>query len=76
MKRLLVVLFSLASCAAVQSRPEAEVCPSPMSNAQYMSGAMQCRALCSSYGRDYEAFDLQCRCICQPEKRGAYSASL
>jgi len=67
MKRLLLILFSLASCAAIHPSgyEEAETCPSPMTQSQAESGIVRCRALCSSYARDFAGFGLDCKCYCR-----------
>ena len=79
-----LMLLVLASCVATTqdvrqanaSDEEALSCPSPMSNEQRMSGTVRCRAMCASYGRGFEVFDNACRCVCAPEARSGFSASL
>lgn len=70
MKRLLAVV-ALMSCATVPTHEE-ESCPSPMSDSQAARGAMECRALCSSYARDFAAFASDCKCYCMPAKGSGY----
>ena len=54
--------------ANASSWEEAASCPSNMSNEQKASGSVRCRAMCASYGRGFELFDSECRCICAPER--------
>jgi len=74
MKRLLIILFSFASCAATSrySYEESPTCPVQMTEEQHASGAVRCRAMCSSYGRDFASFDPDCKCRCAPAQ-GVYS---
>lgn len=67
----LVVSWLLSSsCATVGSNPyayeELESCPVSMTEQQHASGVVQCRAMCSSYGRDMHEFGKDCRCFCAP----------
>jgi len=64
MKRILAVLM-LAACATIPAGDEPP-CPYPMSEDQLRSGVMQCRALCSSWGRDIDHFRTDCKCVCRP----------
>ena len=68
---LAVVMSMLAwSCATTASNPHAyaemEACPSSMTDEQHQSGVVRCRALCSSYGRDFAEYRADCRCMCMP----------
>lgn len=73
MRRLIAVLAFL-SCATVapSTYEEADACPVPMTEEQRASGAVRCRAMCSSYARDFAAFEDDCKCRCQPARGGGY----
>jgi hypothetical protein len=74
---LFVVLLSVG--CATTSNPyaynEMESCPSAMSDEQHMSGVVRCRALCSSYARDFAEYTPDCKCWCAPASGpGGYRA--
>ncbi len=70
---LLLSLSSLA-CATVKQNPyayqELDSCPASMSEEQHYSGVVRCRAMCSSYARDFAEFTADCRCWCAPSSPG------
>lgn len=74
MKKLIAVLM-LASCATVGPNPyayeEAASCPRGMTEDEHLSGTVRCRALCSSYGRDFDQYGKDCRCFCRPSAGAA-----
>jgi hypothetical protein len=35
------------------------------------SGRVQCRALCSSWGRDYDQYTYEGACVCKPARNAA-----
>jgi len=72
MKRLLVILFSLASCAAIRPYDDSAACPSPMTDEMRLSGVVRCRAMCSSEGRNFSSFDDDCKCRCARGYGGGY----
>lgn len=73
MKNLILAVFLLAGCATVgQGGYEAEQCPAVMTPAQKESGVVRCRAMCSSYARDFSSFDDDCKCRCKPAVGGGY----
>ena len=67
-----IVLSSLLalSCATVKQNPyayeEMDSCPASMDEQQHLSGVVRCRAMCSSYGRDFAEYGGDCRCYCAP----------
>lgn len=63
--KLLPFLLLLA-CATTPYR-ETEECPSHMTQSEHASGAVRCRAECSSWGRDFEDYRLDCACVCKPK---------
>jgi hypothetical protein len=73
MKYLLGSLL-LLSCAPTNRYAYAEMdaCPAPMSEEQHESGVVRCRAMCSSYARDFGEFDSDCKCRCGPSGGGQY----
>lgn len=66
--RLLHVLILVAGCATTSkySYEELESCPTFMNEQQHLSGVVRCRALCSSYARDFAEYGDDCRCWCAP----------
>ena len=70
MKYLFCAVLLTMACATVSDNPyaynEMDSCPSRMSDEQQYSGVVRCRAMCSSYGRDFAEYDAQCRCWCMP----------
>ena len=76
MKKILIMLCLVSACATVGSNTnpyayeEAPSCPARMDSQQFESGLVRCRALCSSYARDVDRFDKDCKCYCKPA-RGA-----
>jgi hypothetical protein len=76
MKLQFVALLLMVSCARVNkyAYEELDGCPAPMSEEQHESGVVRCRALCSSYARDFAEFDADCKCRCAPSGGGGYRA--
>lgn len=72
MKHLPLLFLVLSACATNRfAYNEAESCPGPqMSKDQMDSGAVRCRAMCSSYARDFASYDTDCRCRCAPAHGG------
>lgn len=69
MKYVIAVWWLCLSCASAKNQyayQELEQCPAAMSEEQHYSGVVRCRALCSSYGRDFAEFGADCRCYCAP----------
>jgi len=63
--RLIALLCLLMGCATAKY-DEAASCPGPnMTEPEYKSGYVRCRAECASWGRDIYAYDDACRCICK-----------
>lgn len=79
--RLLVAVLLVSCAAGPYAWRESESCPSPMTEEEHASGAVRCRAMCSSYGRDVVRFDDACRCYCAPaggyapQQKAPWSAS-
>lgn len=73
MRTLFMML--LIGCASVpQSKwQEAPQCPAHMTDAEYSSGAVRCRAECASWGRDYHMFMNDCRCVCRSNAPKIYN---
>ncbi len=74
-KFVVMVLSSLSllvSCAssARYAYEESESCPVAMTEEQHESGVVRCRAMCSSYARDFAEFDAECKCRCAPPGGG------
>lgn len=74
MKSALVLL--LTGCATIRPITNADPCPNYMDGDQMRSGAVQCRAMCASYGRELEAFLDDCRCVCKSEKRAPVTTEM
>lgn len=74
MKSLLAGVVLLVSCAspARYAYQETEMCPAVMSEQEHNSGVVRCRAMCSSYARDFAEFGSDCRCRCAPAGGGGY----
>lgn len=73
------LLLSLSTgCATVKQNPyayhELESCPASMTEEQHRSGVVRCRAMCSSYSRDFAEFTADCRCWCAPSSQGRFQA--
>jgi hypothetical protein len=70
----LIFVFAFLSCAAVNpyAHDESSSCPAPMSEEQHASGVVRCRALCSSEGRNFSSFDVDCKCRCERGFHGGY----
>lgn len=67
------LLLLLCACATTSRYEESASCPGRMSEEQHRSGVVRCTALCSSYARDFSAFDENCKCWCAPNlPRGGY----
>lgn len=75
MKKLLAVVM-LISCATVNpyAYDEAPECPGTnMTPAQFDSGTVRCRALCSSWGRNLERYNAaDCKCLCKANTPPVY----
>lgn len=70
----LVLLLALAGCATNRyAYDEAAECPSHMSQEQWESGVVRCRADCASWGRNFYQYLTDCRCVCQPAKQKTWS---
>jgi hypothetical protein len=65
---VLALLSMLLSCASSNQYAYSEMdsCPSSMTEEQHESGVVRCRAMCSSYARDFAEFDAECKCRCAP----------
>ena len=75
MVKFFIALALLAvSCATTPSTGYEELasCPAAMDDEQRASGAVRCRAMCSSYARDFSSFDDDCKCRCMPAYGGGY----
>lgn len=66
MRKLLLCL--LLSCATVGNYNEGD-CPSMMSREEHASGSVRCRALCSSYARDFDYYTDKCECVCKKQNQ-------
>lgn len=83
MKKILLAAMLMVGCATVQAQQnpydyqEMSSCPSKMDEEQQLSGTVRCRAMCSSYGRDFAEYSADCKCWCKPDGRthghGGYS---
>ena len=74
MKKLFLAALLVIGCATVspltnQQQYEMDTCPNLMTEEQQLSGAIRCRAMCSSEGRDMALYDDNCKCFCQPASR-------
>lgn len=65
MLKLAAVLMTL-SCATSSRYGYSELadCPARMDEEQHMSGVVRCRAMCSSYARDFAEYGADCKCRC------------
>jgi hypothetical protein len=74
MKLIAVVALLAVSCATTNpyAYDEADACPPNMSEEQHESGVVRCRAMCSSYAREFAEFDAECKCRCAPATGGGY----
>jgi hypothetical protein len=63
-------VLAVCSCATTKQNQyayeEMDSCPSQMTEQQHYSGVVRCRALCSSYARDFVQFGDDCKCFCAP----------
>lgn len=57
-----------AACATVSpyAYDEAAECPAHMTSEGHESGVVRCRAMCSSYARDFADYTSDCKCWCAP----------
>lgn len=74
MKTLLIAVLLLVGCATVapltnQQQYEMDTCPNLMTDEMRESGAIRCRAMCSSEARDMAYYTDDCKCFCQPASR-------
>lgn len=62
------LLVLLTSCATTSryAYEELDSCPARMTPEQRLSGVVRCRAMCSSYARDFAEFTDECGCFCAP----------
>jgi hypothetical protein len=68
----LILLLSLLGGCTTSSYSEMDQCPAYMDEEQKASGAVRCRAMCSSYGRDFDSFGDDCHCNCVGKVGSAY----
>lgn len=73
MKKLILTLFlAVSACATTQASTnpndyqESQTCPTVMSEEGHLSGVVRCRAMCSSYARDFAEYTDDCKCWCAP----------
>lgn len=69
---IFILLLALLNGCATTSYAEAESCPVSMDEQQQHSGVVRCTALCSSWGRDFEAFGDDCKCYCRGPVGSSY----
>lgn len=75
MKTLAAFVLLSLSCATTSnpySYEEMAQCPPSMDEEQHESGVVRCRAMCSSYAREFAEFDHECKCRCAPPAGGGY----
>lgn len=69
MKKMMVLVGLLMACATVPANryqyQEMQACPAVMDDEMRESGAVRCRALCSSYAKDFASYDDDCKCRCK-----------
>ncbi|TAL42474.1 MAG: hypothetical protein EPN91_08825 [Salinibacterium sp.] len=71
-----LALLLMLGCATVRSTyEESSECPVVMTEEQHASGVVRCRALCSSYARDFSSYDTDCKCRCRPAGRRAQATA-
>lgn len=75
MRALILAAFLLVGCATAPTPygyEEMSSCPAAMDAEQKESGVVRCRAMCSSYARDFATYDDDCKCRCAPQFQGGY----
>jgi hypothetical protein len=75
MRTLMLMLLTTAACATTSnpySYEEMSSCPPSMDAEEHQSGVVRCRAMCSSYAREFAEYDHECKCRCAPAAGGGY----
>lgn len=67
---VVVLLWSACATGNRYAYAEMEACPASMSEGEHESGVVRCRAMCSSYARDFAEYDDHCNCRCAPGANG------
>lgn len=67
-----LLALSLLSGCATTSYAELDQCPAVMDEEQKASGVVRCRAMCSSYNRDFDSFGDDCHCNCASKVGSSY----
>jgi len=74
MKPIIAVMLLVGCATTATTNPyqydELQQCPVSMTEEQRSSGVVRCRAMCSSYGRDFDSYTDDCKCWCAPAHGG------